>query len=77
MPDEITENLNKLEQSLRQTRKDQKQLITKREELRSNKNELLLEEVKITQEINTIEITAKQTEAAIYSILTTLRLNKF
>jgi predicted nuclease with TOPRIM domain len=76
MLDETHKNLITLEQSLRQTRKDQKELITKREELRGNTNEVLPEVERIKQEINTLEQIAKQTETTIYSIFKTLRLNK-
>jgi uncharacterized protein YlxW (UPF0749 family) len=76
MSDEIPENLLLLEQNLRQTRKDQKQLISKREELKADSNKISPEEERITQEIDTLEILAKQSETAIYNVLKTLRLKK-
>jgi uncharacterized protein YlxW (UPF0749 family) len=76
MFDEVPENLLSLEQSLRQTRKDQKQLISKREELKADSNKISPEVERITQEIDTLELLAKKGETAIYNVLKTLRLNK-
>lgn len=75
MSDETYENLITLEQSLRKTYNTKKQLITEREELRAGAEEVTPEEERITQEIKTLELMAKQTEAAIYSLLKMLRGN--
>lgn len=55
-----------LEQSLRQTRNAQHRLL-------SRLNEVKAEADRLTQEIQALENSAKQTEAAIYSLLATMR----
>src|SRR5215203_5534557 len=58
-----------LEQSLRQTRNAQQRLITRLNEVEGESNRL-------RQEIEALENSAAQTEAAIYSLLATMRSGK-
>lgn len=65
-----------LEQSLRQTRKMQSRLITKREENKSKIENLNREDEELGREIESLEKLAKQIENAIYKLLNDLRRNK-
>jgi hypothetical protein len=77
MPGHQCENLLvSLEDNLRQTRRSQRQLIARKENLRLGIIPSTPADQEINQEIEVLEKMAKQTESAIYSVLATLRKNK-
>ena len=65
-----------LEQTLRQTRREQNRLIQERDDLRRLSSEVTPEQERITREIDALEKIAKQTETEIYGFLAMLRTNQ-
>jgi hypothetical protein len=65
--------ISKLEQNLRQTRALQNRFIQERADLKRLSNEVTPEQERITTEIETLEIAAKQIEVEIFDLLSVLR----